>query len=928
MNGKRRALASACFAVFVSGNTVDSLAQPAQSASAAAMLEEVTVTARRREENLQDLPLSVQAITADAMVAQGIYSIEQITEFVPNVVMTDDQRTNDTRMFVRGIGGGVSHPASVFGVGMYVDGHYLAGSLGAFMSTVDVERVEVLRGPQGTLFGKNTTGGAVSLISAKPGPDFDSYVTVRAAEFNQQDVRVMLNAPLSDKLWFRGNYANETKDGYYTNSFDGDTMGGTDQSSLGLALRYMPSEQWTIDGRLSLSYDRDENSGAQCRAYPNTNMYYRLMNDNTIDPTSDPSTWVARPFAGPDRVLGTADDITYSGPGPYSDGAGAWGGGLRLDRVYPGFNVDYLAQCETDFQTGDIYRGYNDRVNYSDVDNEMLSVNAQWDSDGALGPFESASIQIQGAHRFNAYNYAQDMDKGPGIISHFGTVPRGSDGINRTTDEFEIIFNGDVSDRLNITAGFYWLDDEGLVGGASCLDRWIAAWDPNGVNTIPPDPGEDGILGTDDDEIAIGTINGQNDDDIFCSPDGGFFFENLPNWDSATATLSSTLESRVTGESTAIYAHAVYSLNDQWDLAIGARAMKDDRGQQTIEYNIVPRSCINPNPIPTTQPAVECTPTLLLNRETIVNNGLFQNVSDSFDDIAPTISLTRHLTPGNIIESGMVYGTISEGYLTGAFNDEISANAPGFNPQTRANIEALIPYGPEYVTNYEIGFKGTMFDGRLRLSADVFYMDYTDKQETIEVDNQDGRFGPVPSVSVTANAADATITGIELELRASPWDGGFVSLDLGTLNAEYSDFLVVNLDDPTGPLVDVSNTQLANRTPDWTLTGSIEHAFQLGNGGTLTPQLGVYMQADFEWRDGLEEGQRHSLCHQDSYAKWRTRVTYEPPTGSWQASLFGYNITNEEILYRCAPLRSGAWGTWYQAPAQWGAEFTMRFGDN
>jgi iron complex outermembrane receptor protein len=290
--------------------------------------------------------------------------------------------------------------------------------------------------------------------------------------------------------------------------------------------------------------------------------------------------------------------------------------------------------------------------------------------------------------------------------------------------------------------------------------------------------------------------------------------------------------------------------------------------------------------------------------------------------------LTRHLTPGNTIESGIVYGTISQGYLTGAFNDEISANAPGFTAETRANIEALIPYGPEQVTNFEVGFKGTLFDGRLRIAADVFLMDYTDKQETVEVDNQDGRFGPVPSVSVTANAADVEISGIELELRASPWDGGFVSLDIGTLDAKYSNFQIVDLDNPTGPLIDVSATAIENRTPEWTVTGSIEHAFQLNNGATLTPQLGVYTQSDFEWRSGLDEGERHSLCHQDSYAKWRARVTYEPAQGSWQASLFGYNITDEEILYRCAPLRSGAWGTWYQAPAQWGAEFTMRFGES
>ncbi len=112
-----------------------------QSASAQAFMEEIVVTARRREENLQDLPLSIQAISADGMQAQGIYNIEQITDFVPNVSLTEDQRKNDTRLFIRGVGGGFSNAAMVFGVGIYVDGHYLSGSLGAFMSTLDVERV-------------------------------------------------------------------------------------------------------------------------------------------------------------------------------------------------------------------------------------------------------------------------------------------------------------------------------------------------------------------------------------------------------------------------------------------------------------------------------------------------------------------------------------------------------------------------------------------------------------------------------------------------------------------------------------------------------------------------------------------------------------------------------------------------------------------
>ena len=121
----------------------------AQSASAQAMLEEVVVTARRREENLQDLPLSVAAINADAMEAAGIYSVEDVGDFIPNVTLTQSDRANNTRIVIRGIGGGHPDPVFPFGSGMYIDGHYIPNSLGGYMTTMDIERVEVLRGPRG-----------------------------------------------------------------------------------------------------------------------------------------------------------------------------------------------------------------------------------------------------------------------------------------------------------------------------------------------------------------------------------------------------------------------------------------------------------------------------------------------------------------------------------------------------------------------------------------------------------------------------------------------------------------------------------------------------------------------------------------------------------------------------------------------------------
>jgi iron complex outermembrane receptor protein len=371
-----------------------------------------------------------------------------------------------------------------------------------------------------------------------------------------------------------------------------------------------------------------------------------------------------------------------------------------------------------------------------------------------------------------------------------------------------------------------------------------------------------------------------------------------------------------------VFAHAVVALGEQWELGFGARWMEDDRGQAHIEYDTVPGT--NNETVPGGE--YDGGTVYLMNRDTIINGGIHYNGEASFSEVTPMVSLTRHLTPGGTLDNGMFYGTISEGYLTGAFNDEINPNSPAFTPEQRNEILSIIPYGPEFVTNYEVGFKGTMFDSRLQLAANFFLMDYTDKQEVIEIDNFDGRFGPSDNFEYTQNAATVEVSGIELELRVQPWDGGFLSVDLGTLNSEYTDFFIEDLDNP-GEIQDVSNRNIANRTPDWTFTASVEHAFLLNNGATITPQLGVYAQPDFEWRGGLNtDSPDHPICHQDAYSKWRVRASYLPQQGNWDASLYGYNVTDEETLLRCNPGRSGAYNMYYSAPAQWGAEFNIRFG--
>ena len=235
-----------------------------------------------------------------------------------------------------------------------------------------------------------------------------------------------------------------------------------------------------------------------------------------------------------------------------------------------------------------------------------------------------------------------------------------------------------------------------------------------------------------------------------------------------------------------------------------------------------------------------------------------------------------------------------------------------------------VSFEPEHVDNFEIGFKGTFFGGNLQIMADIFYMDYTDKQEEIEIDNPNLDFGPQDPARATQNVSSVDIYGIELELRAVPWDGGFVSVDIGTLSNEYGEF---TFDDPMNPgtIIDQTNTFIQDQSPEWTVTLGLEHAFTLGSGATITPRLNISAQDDYDFnRDLVSDAP--SACNQKSYTRVGARVSYTPAAGNWRATLFGNNITDELILEQCRGAFNTAWNYRNARPAYWGVEFIANWG--
>ena len=220
-------------------------------------IEKVVVTARRREETLQDVPVSVTAFNADQISKQGIPDITALAMALPNTTLKASRGTNSTlTAFIRGVG--QQDPLAGFeaGVGIYLDDIYLARPQGAVADIYDVERIEVLRGPQGTLYGRNTIGGAVKYVTRKLGPKTDVRLRGTLGNYGQREAVVTASTPLADTLRIGGSFGKFDRDGYGTNLFNGQPNYDKDVMALRLSAEYSPTQNLFI--RVAADGTRDE----------------------------------------------------------------------------------------------------------------------------------------------------------------------------------------------------------------------------------------------------------------------------------------------------------------------------------------------------------------------------------------------------------------------------------------------------------------------------------------------------------------------------------------------------------------------------------------------------------------------------------------------------------------------------------------------
>lgn len=257
----------------------------------------IVVTARKREESLQETPISVTAFSGAGLEARGIQSTDRLAEITPNLTLQNNPSfsgaSNSASIYIRGVGQQDFVPTVEPGVGVYVDGVYVARSVGAILDLVDFERIEVLRGPQGTLFGRNTIGGAISVTTHAPDDTLGFNGSLTYGTDNLVVAKATANVPLGEKAALRVTGGYFGQDGYVKRTFDGKMLGDSDRFAGRAALRLEPSDGWKID----LGFDGTtarENGPAMSLIGIN---FGRTTDPNT-PPFADINNIIANVFAG------------------------------------------------------------------------------------------------------------------------------------------------------------------------------------------------------------------------------------------------------------------------------------------------------------------------------------------------------------------------------------------------------------------------------------------------------------------------------------------------------------------------------------------------------------------------------------------------------------------------------------------------------
>ena len=800
--------------------------------SMAQVIEEITVTARKKAENLQDVPMSVNVITSEMLDRMGIKDLQDITKLDPSLVFDKGFAPDDIRVVVRGIDNGRGRPVVatiIDGVDISSEALATAGASQLISPRlIDIERIEIVKGPQVALYGRTAFAGAISYVTKGASETSENKATLDVAGGGFRESRFSFSGPVSDTLGIRFNALGWSMDGFHENTVSGEKIGGGEGQSASILFDWDPTEKLSIRTRIDTVKDAGA-SPAQAfvpynviRPVPaaaswcnggwvhdaSCNGYAQALEAVMASKPSDGYAAGLYPYASPwyplkpaypgGPMIPDADKVGYGSNGGQIDQETGTIYGGRFDDMEHWAMVGAIPDGDTLFVTQDInvaHPGPNKGTDMfgSKKEGERLQINLAYDL--GVGTFSSITHV---ADMWVAQQY--DIDKRS--LTWFNQEWDVNGPVKLFSQEFRLQTESDGPFNMAIGA-LYWHEKKTQTStgmsvrgfGERCFVdvlRNAVTGDIISLTDLGPNYWQ-GPCGHSD----INIVDFQHDTYLARPPDDmirdtvSTSLYSLIDYD-FNDRLTMTFELRWVDEKEDLTANQSQGLADGGATNSGSSSVSlcgshircDATGGAPgpgapLLYLPVVVGCSTMTT--TYEPGVglvstpcswwAATPTRFA--PTTRQEPITFTVADNY--VTPKLVLRYAVT-----DDVMIYGSYAEAKKPGGFST-LGTGAFGFDPNGDGIPDEVI-YKPEAMKVWEIGFKTMLKDSRLRLNGAVFFEDYTDKQTQVQK-VFGGQLG-----SVTENADGGEAMGLELDFAYAATDQISISGGYTYLDTEYTDF--------------------------------------------------------------------------------------------------------------------------------------------
>jgi len=889
----------------------------ADAADSPEWIEEIVVTATKRETDLMATPLAVTALGQDDLNREGVQDMLEIGSLIPNMQVGLSPSDSGVQVTVRGITSNnfteIGDPA----VGIHVDGMYSPRPQGGLALLHDVERVEILRGPQGTLFGRNSTSGTINIITARP--DFEGVsglMEVELGKFEHKLARGWFNLPLSDSVALRISFMGDKTDSYiqqdwdrydlaFDTNFDGDLDDPED---------IVPDGVPNVDQRRARAVGDED-------AYGNSNRWAHRV--SALWQPADSFKWLLSYDHYQDRGAGNIS---------LKDCEKAAGTFFACDHPQYYTNVNVPGRIDMSIST---YRseliwdlpGFTVEYRFAIADQDRYQ---QYDGDG--GNFRDPDHPAWGLNRPNPANLDPLVRDAATLarIGFAGTTGQPWEDLQLTTrysnyesTVHELQFKGDfdVAGReLRWIAGFFDMQEENDIRFDVEIPFCCVAIRPLAQSFVQPDRqvsstaffAQFDYQATEKLNLTFGYRYTSDEK----SDNGGMNHATTGYWTNPNLYQDPNQPGFPTNDDGTPYFfwHEAYGL-----IGLGQRvgcATAESRDCFYQANNLLPQDGSLGENFPNRVPGTDNTTSAKWSKGTwrvgvdyLVHDDLF------------------------------LYAYVATGFKAGGFGDKVDPDGPEFTfpdgPGGTTYGEqgpTAYPYDPEENTTYEIGVKNTLLDGKLNLIANFFYSDHENMQRTewviigrnqatrartdlpVAPDNQGTDVGTL----LTTNLASAEIMGVEFEFDWwDLWPGGRVFGWVSWLDTEMTfedgddgwfclerallGLTACAAEDPNQVRGDNSLRRPVNYTgnklpwsPEFSLTLNFEHNWYLPGGRRISPILSFSWVDEYFFNDNnFTEAPFHA--GQKSATTMNFSLRYISEERRWGAEIYVYNLTDELV---------------------------------